>query len=178
MEFQENLPDLLAELEACRISRGMSRQAVADACGVSVATISRTFKGTVEPSYQLVQAIVAAVQYKPALQEIVPADYTQEAYIAYLREQIQRQHDESDLRVRQLQTHYNMLRRQDRRTIIILGLLLGMLVLFICLLFLYDFAHLDRGWIQEMVSCAREKSTSFVEFVKFVGGNLGELHKM
>lgn len=151
MNMQADISELLADLDACRASRGMSRKAVADACGVSEATISRAFNQTVEPSYKLLQDIAAAVQYQPNNAVIVPDDSTQEAYIAYLRELLQRQREDSDRRVRQIQAHYNMLHRQDRRTIVVLGAILGVLVLFICGLFVYDFAHLDRGWIQEAV---------------------------
>lgn len=148
MHFETDIRDLLDDLDACRVSRGMSRKSVADACGVSEATISRIFNGSVEPTYQMVQAIMAAVQYKPDEPDAVLAEYTQEAYIDYLRATICRQSEENDRRVRQLQSHYNMLRRQDRRTITVMGAILGVLVVFICVLFLYDFAHLDRGWIQ------------------------------
>lgn len=148
MNIDANIRDLLGDLDACRVSRGMSRKSVADACGVSEATISRIFNGTVEPTYQMVQAIIAAVQYNPDEPDPVLAEYTQEGYVEYLRATIRRQSEENDRRVRQLQSHYNMLRRQDRRTITVMGVVLGILVVFICALFLYDFAHLDRGWIQ------------------------------
>lgn len=148
MDIQSNLSDLLSELDACRVSRGMSRKSVADACGVSEATISRVFSGTVEPSYQIVQDIAAAVQYTPPQADIIPSEFTQDGYICFLQETIHRQREENDRRVRQLQAHYNMLRSQDRRTILVMGSILGILVVFICALFLYDFAHLDRGWIQ------------------------------
>lgn len=151
MNIHADISELLAELDACRASRGMSRKSVADACGVSEATISRAFNQTVEPSYKLLQDIAAAVQYQPNSAVIVPDDSTQEAYIAYLRELLQRQREDNDCRVRQLQAHYNMLHRQDRRTIVVMGAILGVLVLFICGLFVYDFAHLDRGWIQESI---------------------------
>lgn len=148
MHLETDIRDLLDDLDACRVSRGMSRKSVADACGVSEATISRIFNGSVEPAYQMVQAIAAAVQYKPDEPEAVLEGYTQEAYIDYLRATIRRQSEEHDRRVRQLQSHYNMLHRQDRRTIAVMGAILGVLVVFICVLFLYDFAHVDRGWIQ------------------------------
>lgn len=148
MEITGDISEVLAELDALRISRGMSYQAVADACGVSKSTVHRTLAGLTEPTVQLIQNIAAAVQYKPRTPEIVPTDFTQEAYITYLKETIQRQSAENDRRVRQLQAHYNMLHHQDRRTIVVMGAILGILVLFICGLFVYDFAHLDRGWIQ------------------------------
>ena len=59
------ISDLLSELDSLRVQRGMSYQAVADACGVSKATIYRTLTGATEPTIQLVQRIEAAVQYVP-----------------------------------------------------------------------------------------------------------------
>lgn len=152
MDIHGDLPAFLAELDAQRIACGLSYQAVADACGVSKATIQRTLTGVTEPTVHLVQSIAAAVQYKPPTDILAPADATQDAYITYLTDSMRRQQEDNDRRVRQLQAHYNMLHRQDRRTIMILGAILGVLVLFICCLFLYDFAHLDRGWVQAQIS--------------------------
>lgn len=149
MDISTSTNDILMELDGQRIARGLSYQDLADACGVSKSTIHRTLTGTTEPTMQLIQSIAAAVQYKPATPVMVPDEYTQEAYIACLKEIIQRRDAENDRRIRQLQAHYNMLHRQDRRTIVVLGGILGIIVLFICALFAYDFAHLDRGWIQE-----------------------------
>lgn len=151
MDKNSNISDVLDELDACRISRGMSRQAVADACGVSEATISRVFNGTVEPSYSLVQSITAAVQYKPTDSVIVPEECTQESYIAYLKELLQRREAENDRRIRQLQAHYNMLRHQDRREKVAWMVTALVLIAVFVLLFLYDFSHLDRGWIQKEI---------------------------
>lgn len=148
MDAKTEISDVLAELDACRVSRGMSRQAVADACNVSEATISRVFNGTVEPTYVLVQSIAAAVQYKPVEPVVIPAECSQESYIAYLKELIQRRDVENDRRIRQLQAHYNMLHRQDRRTIIVLGGILGLLVAAFILWLIIDVTHPNIGWFQ------------------------------
>lgn len=148
MDFFNNLPDVLMELDALRTARGMSYQSVADASGISKSTVCRILNGQSEPTVQQLQMIAAAVQYKPPAQEIIPRDYTQEAYIDFLRAANRQQAEDTDRRVRQLQAHYNMLRQQDRRTIVVMGAILAVLVVFICALFVYDFAHLDRGWIQ------------------------------
>lgn len=108
----------------------------------------RTTAILVDGGYQIIQSIAAAVQYAPPQSDIILSEFTQDGYIGFLQETIHRQREENDRRVRQLQAHYNMLRRQDRRTIVVMGAILGVLVIFICALFLYDFAHLDRGWIQ------------------------------
>lgn len=68
------------ELDGQRIARGLSYQALADACGVSKSTIYRTLTGLTEPTMQLLHAIAAAVQYKPVEPVIVPEECTQESY--------------------------------------------------------------------------------------------------
>lgn len=59
------ISDLISRLDVKRLERGMSYQAVADACGVSKATIYRTLTGATEPTAQLLSRIEAAVQYVP-----------------------------------------------------------------------------------------------------------------
>lgn len=150
MDINTDVSEILMELDGQRIARGMSYQALADACGVSKSTIHRTLNGMTEPTMQLIHAIAAAVQYKPAEPVILPDGCTQEDYIAYLKELLQRQQEDNDRRVKQLQAHYNMLRRQDRREKYAwMALALALVAIFV-ILFLYDFAHLDRGWIQAM----------------------------
>lgn len=151
MDFQGNVSDVLMQLDGLRLEKGLSYQAVADGCGLSKSTVCRILNGQSEPTIQQLQVIAATVQYKPEGAMVIPQDATQEAHIAYLKELIQKQSQENDRRTRQLQAHYNMLHQQDRRTIVVLGAILGILVLFICGLFVYDFAHLDRGWIQECI---------------------------
>lgn len=150
MDLNTDTTDILLELDGQRIACGMSYQAVADACGVSKSTIYRTLTGSTEPTVQLIQAIAAAVQYKPASPVIFPEECTQEAYIAYLKDLLQRQQEDNDRRTRQLQAHYNMLRRQDQRDKHVWMVLALTLAAIFVALFLYDFAHMDRGWIQAM----------------------------
>lgn len=147
MDVMQNIPDLIAELDGLRIERKLSYQDVADACNVSKITIYRALTGKTEPTLQLVQDIAAAVQYKPQQPVITLQGYTQEDYIAYLQQVIQRQAEETDRRIKSLHAHYNMLRRQDRRVRNVwMSLALSLTLTFVAL-FLYDFAHLDRGWI-------------------------------
>ena len=62
------ISDFISRLDAKRLERGMSYQAVADACGVSKATIYRTLTGATEPTAQLLSRIEAAVQYVPPVE--------------------------------------------------------------------------------------------------------------
>lgn len=143
---------LVAELDAMRAARGMSYQAVADACGVSKATIYRTLSGATEPTMQLLQDIAAAVQWKPASKPILPVDPTRENYTAYLVAELERRDAEHDRRVQQLHAHYNMLRRQDRRTITWISVCLAAVVAFLILWLIIDVTHPTVGWIRREVS--------------------------
>lgn len=151
-QIQRDIPELLAELDALRAQRGMSYQAVADSCNVSKATVYRALSGATEPTAQLLQQIMAAVQYKPRQYEIAPKDYTQDAYISYLQESLQRQSTENELRVRQLQAHYNMLRNQDRRTIRMLALALALLIGAFIIWLIIDVTHPTVGWFQREIA--------------------------
>lgn len=151
MDIQTDIPTMLAELDGLRMARGLSYQDIADACGVSKSTIYRALTGQTEPTMQLIQSIAAAVQYKPAQPELIPFGYTPEEYIAYLQASIQRQADDIERRVRQLHSHYNLLRRQDRRSKLVWMVIAICLIAAFVSLFIYDFANLDRGWIQAML---------------------------
>ena len=80
------IADLLVELDTLRVARGMSYQAVADACGVSKATVYRALTGATEPTAQLIQRIEAAVQYTPEVStHLPPPNYNIEEYVEYLQ---------------------------------------------------------------------------------------------
>lgn len=140
---------LLIELDTRRLERGMSYQAVADACGVSKATIYRTLTGATEPTVQLVQRIEAAVQYAPAETEVLlPDECSGEEYNRYLRETIARQTEDYKRHIAQLQAHYSMLRQQDRRVILVMGISIAVLVVFLVGWLIFDIMHPEIGWIQ------------------------------
>ena len=142
------ISDLLSELDALRIQRGMSYQAVADTCGVSKATIYRTLTGATEPTIQLVKRIEAAVQYvPPSAQQPPPASCSKEEYAEFLRETIIRQDEEYSRHIAQLQTHYSLLRRQDRRSIAVLAAAVAVLVIFLVVWLVLDILHPGAGWI-------------------------------
>lgn len=142
------ISDLLSELDALRLQRGMSYQAVADACGVSKATIYRTLTGATEPTIQLVKRIEAAVQYvPPSAQQPPPASCSKEEYAEFLRETIIRQDEEYSRHIAQLQTHYSLLRRQDRRSIAVLAAAVAVLVIFLVVWLVLDILHPGAGWI-------------------------------
>lgn len=142
------IPELIAQLDAKRLERGMSYQTVADACGVSKATIYRTLTGVTEPTAQLLNHIEAAVQYVPPVQDQLPPVECSEAYISYLRAALHQQTEDYNRHIAQLQTHYSMLHRQDRRTITFLSVCVTVLVVFLILWLLLALFRPGLGWIQ------------------------------
>ena len=148
MDFSQEPAELLAELSRLRIARGLSYQAVADACGVSQTTIIRVFKGEVDPAYSLLQNIASAVQYKPDRGLIKPSEFSQEGYITYLQDALVRQAEEHNRRVMQLQSHYNMIMRRKDRIINMLSLGVVLIVTGFILWLIVDITHPDVGWIQ------------------------------
>lgn len=150
MDINGDIGALVAELDSLRAAKNMSYQQLADACGVSKSTIYRTISGATEPTVQLVQSIAAAVQYEPDAPEAFPTDFTQDSYIAYLQNRIIQKDADQKAHVRQLHAHYNMLMCQARREKIVWMVLAIAFALTFVVLFLYDFANLDRGWIQRM----------------------------
>lgn len=117
-----NISEHLSELEALRKERGMSQQELAETCGVSKATICRALNGATEPTARLVQSIEAAVQYTPEEHPVLPAPgQSMEEYVEYLQATIIRQSDDYRRHTMQLQTHYSLLNRQNRRVILNYG---------------------------------------------------------
>lgn len=144
-----DIADLLVKLDTLRIARGMSYQTVADACGVSKATIYRALTGVTEPTAQLVQRMEAAVQYNPeCAEQLPPPNHSPEEYVDYLRATIARQTEEYNRHITQLQTHYSMLHRQDRRTILFLSIGVTVLVIFLIFWLVLDILRPGIGWIK------------------------------
>lgn len=144
-----DIPKHLLELDAKRAERKMSYQELADACGVSKATIYRTLTGATDPSARLVQSIEAAVQYVPPEAETLPpAGCSNEEYTDYLRTALIRREAEYQRHILQLQTHYSILNRQNRRVILVMGVAITVLVMFLVGWLIFDIMHPSIGWIQ------------------------------
>lgn len=149
MSADEKISVYIAELDAKRTAMGMSYQDVADSCDVSKATVYRALTGKTEPTMQLLQNIAAAVQYKEKREDILPDELTQESYILYLKHLLQRKEEDTDMRINQLHAHYNKQYRREKHASLVWKVLALLLIAAFVALFLYDFANLDRGWIQE-----------------------------
>lgn len=168
-----NVEEYVAELDAQRTAMGMSYQDVADACDVSKATVYRALTGKTEPTMSLLQNIASAVQYKEQQESILPDELTQESYIAYLKQLVKQKDEVIELRAKQLHSHYNKLLRQAKRREIVWATLAIVVMATFIILFLYDFSHLDRGWIQAMQNGYKSASHSFMLSLRdWIGGLL------
>lgn len=173
MDF-EDISAVVAELDARRAAMGLSYQDVADACDVSKATIYRALTGKTQPTVQLLKNIAAAVQYKPKRPDILPDELTQEAYIAYLKQLVRQKDEDMEIRAAQLHSHYNkQIKRVRRDSLVWKALAIVLIATFVCL-FLYDFAHLDRGWIQAMAGKITDTGigNAFLSLHKWLEGKL------
>lgn len=163
MENREDISVFVSELDAQRAAMGMSYQDVADACDVSRPTVYRALSGKTQPTMQLLKNIAAAVQYREKREDILPDELTQEAYIAYLKQLVKQKDDEIDARAKQLHAHYAKLLRQSKRRVTMWAILALAFMATFVILFLYDFSHLDRGWIQAAYN--GYKSTAYNVFL-------------
>lgn len=166
MDNREDISVFVSELDAQRAAMGMSYQDVADACDVSRPTVYRALSGKTQPTMQLLQNIAAAVQYKEKREDILPENLTMDAYIAYLKQLVRQKDAEIDARAKQLHAHYNKLLRQSKRRETAWTILALVFMATFIILFLYDFSHLDRGWIQAAYNGYKSTSHEVFLFVK------------
>lgn len=148
MDFSHEPAELIAEFSRLRTARGLSYQAVADACGVSQSTIIRVFNGETDPSYSLLQKIASAVQYTPKEEIVRPPDFSKDGYITYLQDTIIRNSEDHNRRVMQLQVHYNMILYRKDRIINMLCLSVVLIVTGFIIWLIIDITHPDIGWIK------------------------------
>lgn len=121
-----NLDIVIPDMDRQRQALHLSYQAVADACGVSQSSIMRVFKRQVEPTFDLLQKIAAAVHYEPTQPEVIlPSDNTTEAYIEYLKKLVTKQRGDYERQLLQQEARHNMLQEHYRRIIRILCVVLG-----------------------------------------------------
>jgi transcriptional regulator with XRE-family HTH domain len=143
-----NIEALISALDGQRMSLKMSYQAVADACGVSQATIMRILKKQTEPTMAMLQQIAHAVKYEPNHEPIVLEDYTKDAYVEYLRKSLEEEKLEQGVRLAQQEAHYNMLLAQKTRTIRTLSIILVMVSVFLVGWLIMEILIPTQGWIR------------------------------
>lgn len=84
----------------------------------------------------------------PRSRRALPPPQCSDAYVDYLRAALRQQAQDYNRHVTQLQTHYSMLRRQDRRVINFLIVCVTILVIFLIFWLVMDVIHPSIGWIQ------------------------------
>lgn len=141
----------------------MTVQQVADASGVPKSTVDNILRKTVtNPSMQNVLDIAAAVGYKFGEHTTFSEPSIQHIISMY------------EDRLTATSAQFNAERRNLIRTIRIIAIPLAVMVVFICGLFVYDFAHLDRGWIQEYLESYGVISQAYLAVKTWI---VGWVHK-
>lgn len=148
MDFSTiDLDTLVPKLEARRVSLNLSYQNVADACNVSQSTIIRIFKRQADPSIVVIKSILAAVKYD-IISPPMPDEDSENEQISYLKKNIEFEREDKIVRLAQQEAQFMRQHNEDRRLVRICLIICIILVIFVCFLFGYDIATLDRGWIQ------------------------------
>lgn len=142
------LEELIPQLDQRRREMNLTYQNLADACSVSQRTIIRLFKQETPPAFALIQQIVATLEMDYVQMPIAPDGPTQDEYNQYLRDCIDFERKDKKIRLDQQTARHNRAINEIRRTLVVFGGILGLLVAFICAVLIYDLAHPDRGWIQ------------------------------
>lgn len=148
MDFSTiDLDALIPKLEDRRVSLNLSYQNVADACNVSQSTIIRIFKRQADPSIVVLRSILAAVKYD-IVTPPMPDEGSENEQIEYLKKSIEFEREDKIVRLAQQEAQFMRQHNEDRRLVRICLIICIIFVIFVCFLFGYDIANLDRGWIQ------------------------------
>lgn len=138
-----DLKSRIERINAARKEHGLSIQQLADMCGISASTVSRTLAGKTEPTDFTITAMEESlgITDKPVgepIMERVSSDPILERYI-----------NMQEMRIIRLRAHYNMLLTEKNRWIMLLFILSLILVMFICSILVLDVLHPDIGWIRQ-----------------------------
>lgn len=148
---------------------GFTNQQWSDASGVPKTTIDRIKrKETVNPSMQTILDMANAVGYTissipeqiPAVPQEVGIKDPMVQHLINVYENRGRSYEE---RIRRNSAHYNQLLAEKNRWIKFSLTLNIILVVFICLILVYDVLHPDVGWIREQL--AKYTGSSFEDAV-------------
>lgn len=137
---------------------GLTNQQFSDASGVPKATIERIKRGdTTNPTMQTILDLAAAVGYSfgnhpEQIPPVPDANTIRDPMIAHMITVYENRGENYEARIKRITAHFNMLLAEKNRWLKFSLALNIILVLFLCGLLIYDFTHLDRGWIQEIMS--------------------------
>lgn len=141
-----------------RNKQGLSIQQLADMCGISASTVSRTLAGKTEPTDFTIMAMEEAlgITDKPVgdpIMERVASDPILERYL-----------NMQEMRIVRLRAHYNMLLAEKNRWIMLLFILCLVFVIFICSILVLDVLHPDIGWIREKLGLGFDRFKDIILF--------------
>lgn len=152
-----DLKSRIERINAVRKEHGLSIQQLADMCGISASTVSRTLTGKTEPTDYTINAMESALGItdspigEPIL-ERVASDPILERYL-----------NMQEMRIIRLRAHYNMLLTEKNRWIMLLFILSLILVIFICSILVFDVLHPDIGWIRQQLGIGFDKFKDILE---------------
>lgn len=147
-----DLEELLPQMEIQRKAMRLSYQNLADYCDISQRSMIRMFKRETPPSLELLQKLVTVLGMEQVQVPIAPAVSSTEEYIRYLKECIHFERKDKQAQLNKQEAQHNRQRSENRRVLIVVTGILGMLMAFVCGVLVYDIAHPDRGWIQEYMT--------------------------
>lgn len=142
-----DLSVLIPQLEQRRRELNYTYQNVADACGVSQTTIIRLLKGEGDPTFGTLQKAIAFLGMEYAEAPVSPESPSQEEYIQYLKDCIHFEREDKRIQRDRQEARHNLDSRERKRKNNINVALNVLYSLAFVALFVYDFTHLDRGWI-------------------------------
>lgn len=160
-----DLKERIDRINATRKEHGLSIQQLADMCGISASTVSRTLTGKTEPTVYTIHALEDALGITDApigepILERAASDPILERYL-----------NMQEMRIVRLRAHYNMLLAEKNRWIVLLFILSLILVIFICSILVFDVLHPNIGWIRQQLGLGYSKFKEFlnatVDFISY-----------
>lgn len=150
--------DILDGIIERKREMNLTSQQIADASGVPKSTVDRILrKETPNPTLQTVLDLAAAVGYSfsnireeaPA----APADVSiKDPMVRHLITVYENRGRAYEERIKADTAHFNRLLAEKNRWLKFSMSVNLILVVFVCGVLIYDVTHLDRGWIQEVLS--------------------------
>lgn len=149
--------DIIEGIVARKAEIHMTSQQLADASGVPKSTIDRILRGdTPNPSMQTILDLAAAVGYtfgnlkeqEPATPQVIGIKDPMVLHMISVYESRGKAYEE---RIKRNTAHFNMLLAEKNRWIKFSLILNIILVVFICVILIYDATHPDVGWIRDQL---------------------------
>lgn len=147
----------IERINATRKEHGLTMQQLADMCGLSASTVSRTLSGKTEPTDYTINTMEDAlgITDDPIGEPIMERAASDPILERYLNMQ--------EMRITRMRAHYNMLLAEKNRWIMLLFILSLVLVIFICYILVIDVLHPDIGWIRQQLGLGFDKFRGIIK---------------